>query len=94
MCCVVTPSTMQMLDEAGQVIRNSTTVGPLSEGHRFVSYCEARSGRPKPNVGWYLNGKRLTGNFLSTYFINFKHILCNKLLYFKLKPSLLYPQNY
>lgn len=59
---VVIPSTMQMLDENGQTLRNGTTVGPLSEGRRYVSYCEARSGRPKPNVGWYLNGKRLTGN--------------------------------
>lgn len=54
---------MQMLDETGQTIRNDTMIGPLSEGQQFVSYCEARGGRPKPNVGWHLNGKRLPGAF-------------------------------
>lgn len=69
--CLVIPSTIQMLDENGQVLRNDTTVGPLNEGRRFVSYCEARRGRPKPNVGWYLNGKRLTGNWVFALFSTF-----------------------
>lgn len=56
---------MQMLDETGQTIRNDTMIGPLSEAQRFVIYCEARGGRPKPNVGWYLNGKRSPGAFSS-----------------------------
>lgn len=60
---VVAPSTMQMQDETGLTLRNGTVIGPLSEGQRFVSYCEARGGRPRPNVGWYLNGKRLPGKF-------------------------------
>lgn len=60
---IVAPSTMQMQDETGQTLRNDTIIGPLSEGQRFVSYCEARGARPKPNVGWYLHGKRLPGEF-------------------------------
>lgn len=59
----VAPSIMQMQDETGLTLQNGTVIGPLSEGQRFVSYCEARSGRPRPNVGWYLNGKRLPGTF-------------------------------
>lgn len=64
----VAPSTMQMQNETGQTLQNGTVIGPLSEGQRFVSYCEARSGRPRPNVGWHLNGKRLAGNVLFSYF--------------------------
>ncbi|XP_031616824.1 hemicentin-1 isoform X2 [Contarinia nasturtii] len=56
---LVEPSTMQMQDETGQILQNETVVGPLIENERFVSYCEARMGRPRPNVGWYLHGKRL-----------------------------------
>lgn len=54
---------MQMQDETGQILRNDTVIGPLSEGQRFVAYCEARGGRPKPNVGFFLHGKRLPGEF-------------------------------
>lgn len=59
----VAPSVMQMQDETGQILRNDTVIGPLSEGQRFVAYCEARGGRPKPNVGFFLHGKRLPGEF-------------------------------
>lgn len=58
---------MQMHDESGQILGNDTVIGPLSEGQRFVSYCEARMGRPRPNVGWFLHGKRLTGEFCVSY---------------------------
>lgn len=59
------PSIIQMLDENDMTIRNDTIIGPLSEGQRFVSYCEARSGRPRPIVGWYHNNKRLPRKYLS-----------------------------
>lgn len=52
---------MQMLGENWQPLRNDTEMGPLAEGQLFVSYCEARAGRPKPNVKWYLHGKPLAG---------------------------------
>lgn len=66
----VVPSTMQMLGENWQPLRNDTEMGPLSEGQLFVSYCEARAGRPKPNVKWYLHGKPLAGEF-SLHFFSF-----------------------
>lgn len=53
---------MQMHDENGQSIRNDSSVS-LVESKSFLVYCEARGGRPKPNVAWHLNGKRLTGAF-------------------------------
>lgn len=50
-----------MIDESNKLIKNSTTLGPLREGHRFTSTCEVRGTRPVPLVGWYRAGKRLAG---------------------------------
>lgn len=60
-----------MLDESNNVIQNSTTLGPLREGHRFTTTCEVRGTRPAPTVGWYRAGKILPGN---VYFFLFKYI--------------------
>lgn len=54
---------MQILDEAEQPLQNGTVIGPLSEGQRFTSYCEARGGRPAPIVTWYSNGEKLHSKF-------------------------------
>lgn len=58
----VPPSSIQILDESGNLILNATTLGPLRENHRFTSICEIRGTRPAPMVGWYRAGKRLQGN--------------------------------
>lgn len=55
---------MQMLDDAQQPIQNGTIVGPLNEGQRLTSYCEARGGRPAPIVTWYLNDEKLHSKFV------------------------------
>lgn len=65
---------MQMLDDSQQPMQNGTIVGPLNEGQRLISYCEARGGRPAPIVTWYLNDEKLH----STLFIQ----LSNKLITF------------
>lgn len=49
-----------MLDESNAQIPNTTTLGPLREGHRFTSTCEVRNTRPAPLVGWYRADKKLT----------------------------------
>lgn len=59
----VAPTTMQVLGENWQPLANETVIGPLSDGQLFVSYCEARGGRPKPNVKWFFDGKPLAGEF-------------------------------
>ncbi|KAJ6649403.1 Hemicentin-1 [Pseudolycoriella hygida] len=56
----VPPSSIQIIDESNISIKNSTTLGPLREGHRFMTTCEVRGTRPVPLVGWYRAGKRLT----------------------------------
>lgn len=60
---------MQMLAENWQPLRNETVIGPLSEGQVFVSYCEARGGRPKPNVKWFLNGKPSAGKLFPGFYV-------------------------
>lgn len=50
-----------MIDDSNKSIKNSTTLGPLREGHRFMTTCEVQGTRPVPLVGWYRAGKRLTG---------------------------------
>lgn len=88
---------MQMQDETGQILQNGTVIGPLIEGQRFISYCEARGGRPRPNVGWYLHGKRLAGVFqnmfslIQTKFSLTKKIVLEKLVLscFDLKSNIL-----
>ncbi|XP_037031705.1 hemicentin-2 isoform X7 [Bradysia coprophila] len=56
----VPPSSIQIVDESNNPIKNATTLGPLREGHRFSTICEVRATRPVPLVGWYRAGKRLT----------------------------------
>lgn len=63
----VPPSSIQILDESGNLILNSTTLGPLRENHRFTSICEIRGTRPAPLVGWYRAGKKLQGIVFSFY---------------------------
>jgi CD80-like C2-set immunoglobulin domain len=58
----VPPSAILVLDEEGNPIRNSTTLGPLREGHTLGGTCEVRGARPAPTVGWYRGGKKLSGN--------------------------------
>lgn len=53
------PTTIQVLDASGSSIQNSSTLGPLREGHRFSSTCEVRNTRPAPQVGWYRSGVKL-----------------------------------
>lgn len=60
----VVPSVMQILGENGEPLSNDTTIGPMRDGQLLVSYCEARGGRPKPNVRWYVDGKALAGEFI------------------------------
>lgn len=60
---IVTPSTMQILDEAEQPMQNGTVIGPLNEDQRLTSYCEARGGRPAPIVTWYSNGEKIHCKF-------------------------------
>lgn len=55
---------MQILGENGETLSNDTTIGPMRDGQLLVSYCEARGGRPKPNVRWYVDGKALAGEFI------------------------------
>ncbi|GAB0099475.1 Immunoglobulin [Sergentomyia squamirostris] len=57
---LVPPSAILILDEEGNQLRNSTTLGPLREGHTLGGTCEVRGTRPVPLVGWYHAGKRLT----------------------------------
>lgn len=63
----VVPTVMQMLGEKGNPLRNNTVIGPLIDGDFLVSYCEARGGRPKPNVKWYVDGKALAGEFIHRF---------------------------
>uniref|UniRef100_A0A1B0GL67 Ig-like domain-containing protein n=2 Tax=Lutzomyia longipalpis TaxID=7200 RepID=A0A1B0GL67_LUTLO len=57
---LVPPSAILILDEEGNQLKNSTTLGPLREGHTLGGTCEVRGARPAPVVGWYRSGKRLT----------------------------------
>lgn len=72
---------MQILDEAEQPMPNGTVIGPLSEGQRLTSYCEARGGRPAPIVTWYSNGEKLHSKFRIIiafhYYVNVE--VCNVL---------------
>lgn len=72
---IVTPSTMQILNEAEQPMQNGTVIGPLSEGQRLNSYCEARGGRPAPIVTWYSNGEKLHSKFIRII-ITFHYTMC------------------
>jgi hypothetical protein len=49
----------------GTIIRNGSTIGPLKEGHRLETICLVQGARPKPIVGWYRNGRKLTHQILS-----------------------------
>lgn len=57
---VVNPSAILMMHKDETIIRNGSTIGPLLEGHRFETICEVRGARPKPTIGWYRGGKRLS----------------------------------
>lgn len=57
----VPPSSIQILDESENSIKNGTTLGPLREGQHFTSICVVRGARPAPLVGWYRAGNRLKG---------------------------------
>lgn len=57
---VVNPSAILMMNKDDTIIRNGTTIGPLKEGHRLETICEVRDARPKPTIGWYRGGRRLT----------------------------------
>ncbi|XP_059622571.1 hemicentin-2-like isoform X2 [Phlebotomus argentipes] len=57
---LVPPSAIIVLDDEGKQLKNSTTLGPLREGHTLGGTCEVRGARPAPLVGWYRSGKRLT----------------------------------
>lgn len=57
---VVPPSAIVMMDKEGSEIRNGSKIGPLKEGHRLEMSCIVRNARPKPTVGWYRAGKKLT----------------------------------
>lgn len=59
---VVPPSAIIMTDKDGSEIRNGSTIGPLKEGHRLEMSCVVRGARPKPTVGWYRGGKKLTAH--------------------------------
>lgn len=55
------PTSIEILDESSNPLKNGTTVGPLREGQHFSSTCIVRGSRPAPLVGWYRAGKRLKG---------------------------------
>lgn len=57
---VVHPSAILMMHKDETIIRNGSTIGPLKEGHRLETVCEVRGARPKPMIGWYRGGKKLT----------------------------------
>jgi hypothetical protein len=63
---VVPPSAILVLNKDETVIRNGSTIGPLKEGNRLEIMCEVRGARPKPIVGWYRGGKRLTHQTTTT----------------------------
>lgn len=55
----VSPQSIQLLDEEGNSLKNSTMLGPLREGHTLGATCEVRGARPAPTVHWFQAGKRL-----------------------------------
>ncbi|KAL7033530.1 hypothetical protein ACKWTF_007630 [Chironomus riparius] len=57
---VVSPSIVSIMHKDGTIIRNGSTIGPLKEGHRLETVCLVHGARPKPIVGWYRNGRKLT----------------------------------
>lgn len=63
MCLLIVPPTLiQIVDESNVQILNASVLGPLREGHKFISTCEVRGTRPEPNVVWYRGDTKLTGN--------------------------------
>jgi len=63
---VVSPSIVSIMHKDGTIIRNGSTIGPLKEGHRLETVCLVRGARPKPIVGWYRNGRKLTHQILGS----------------------------
>jgi CD80-like C2-set immunoglobulin domain len=59
---VVPPSAIVMSDKDGSEVRNGSTIGPMKQGHRLEMMCQVRGARPKPTVGWYRAGKKLTAH--------------------------------
>jgi hypothetical protein len=59
---VVPPSAIIMMDKDSSEIRNGSTIGPLKEGHRLEMLCVVRGARPKPTVGWYRAGQKLSAH--------------------------------
>lgn len=57
---VVNPSHILMTNKDETAIRNGSTIGPLKEGHRIEAICEVRNARPKPVIGWYRGGRKLS----------------------------------
>lgn len=49
-----------MIDKDGTETRNGSRIGPVSEGHRLEMSCVVRGARPKPTVGWYRAGQKLS----------------------------------
>lgn len=57
---VVPPSAIVLIDKEGGEMRNGSKIGPLKEGHRLEMSCVVKNARPKPTVGWYRAGKKLS----------------------------------
>jgi hypothetical protein len=57
---VVNPSHILMTNKDETAIRNGSTIGPLNEGHEIEVICEVRNARPKPVIGWYRGGRKLS----------------------------------
>lgn len=64
----VPPSAILILDKDKNMLKNGTVLGPLKEGQTLNVECEIRGARPAPTVGWYRSGKRLLGEFISSYY--------------------------
>lgn len=62
----VQPSITSIMHKDGTLIRNGSTIGPLKEGHRLETVCIVHGTRPKPAIGWYRNGRKLTHQVIST----------------------------
>lgn len=56
---VVPPSAILMMNKDDTVIRNGSTIGPLTEGSRLEVICEVRDARPQPVVAWYRSAQKL-----------------------------------
>lgn len=57
----VNPSSIDLVYD-DEIIKNGSTIGPLKEGQKFEVTCEVKEARPKPIVGWYRKGVKLTSH--------------------------------